>query len=114
MGDRRSSVRKIGVQFEKIYYDSRGFMFSQEEKNWFIGLLTSKRVSAKCPMCQNSNFVIADAYIRNELQENLNSVNLGGPAIPTVAIICSNCGFISQHAIGMLGLLPGAKEEKNV
>lgn len=60
-------------------------------------------------MCSNQQFTLADAYIRNELQENLRSVNLGGPSIPAAAIICNNCGFISQHALGVIGLLP--KEE---
>ena len=27
-------------------------------------------------------------------------------AIPTIAIVCNNCGYISQHALGALGLLP--------
>lgn len=29
---------------------------------------------------------------------------IGGVAIPCVALICSNCGFVRLHALGSLGL----------
>ena len=59
-------------------------------------------------MCQNDNFDLVDSYIRNDLQDDLTSVSIGGRAIPAAAIVCSNCGFISQHAIGALGLMPNS------
>jgi hypothetical protein len=31
---------------------------------------------------------------------------MASPTVPAIAIACSNCGFISQHAAGALGLLP--------
>lgn len=85
-------------------------MFTEAKKKELIDAL-DKRLKARatqlrCPMCSQPHFSIADAYIRNQLQPDLQSVNLGGPSIPTIAIICSNCGFLSQHAIGVLGLLP--------
>lgn len=88
-------------------------MFSSEEKKRYVGLLQSKHVNVHCPMCNNTNFIIADSFIRNDLQSNLKSINIGGPSIPSIAIICSQCGFISQHAIGVLGLLKNEEESKN-
>lgn len=88
-------------------------MFTSEKKAEIIAKLDErfkkKSKLLKCPMCDNSQFSIADAYFKHGLQDDLNSVSIGGPSIPSVAIICRNCGFISQHAIGILGLLP--KEE---
>lgn len=88
-------------------------MFSQEKKEQIIRVLNERfQKNGKplhCPMCAHPHFTIADAYLRNGLQEDLGAVHLGGPAIPTVAVICTNCGFVSQHAIGVLGLMP--KEE---
>jgi len=80
-------------------------MFSEEKKQKIINILNTK-IKAHCPMCGHNNFTLASSYIRNDLQDDLESVNLGGPSIPSVAIICTNCGFISNHAIGILGLLP--------
>jgi hypothetical protein len=58
-------------------------------------------------MCLNRNFVISDGYFLNSLQNNFKNINLGGESVPTIAIICSNCGFTSQHSLGILGLLEG-------
>ena len=54
---------------------------------------------------------MADGYFNNNMQTDFGSISIGGPAIPTIGIICDNCGFVSQHAIGVLGLLP--KENSN-
>jgi hypothetical protein len=35
----------------------------------------------------------------------------GGQTVPAAAIVCNRCGFLSQHALGALGLLP--KNESN-
>lgn len=89
-------------------------MLSEDKKKELIEVLT-KRLrhygkTTTCPMCGHSHFTIADAYITNVLQDDFSSVSIGGPAIPALAILCSNCGFISQHALGILGLLPSAEK----
>jgi hypothetical protein len=60
----------------------------------------------RCPMCNHTKFSIADAYVTFGLQDDLNAMSLGGPSIPAAAIVCENCGFISTHALGVLGMLP--------
>ena len=86
-----------------------------EEKKRIIDALT-ERVrkngrSFTCPMCGNNHFVLLDSYIRNDVQDDFDGVRLGGPTVPAAAIICESCGFISQHALGTLSLLPKKKEE---
>jgi len=56
-------------------------------------------------MCGHNHFTAADAYFLNMLVTDLKVVPLGGPAVPAMSLICLNCGFISQHALGILGLL---------
>jgi len=91
-------------------------MFTNEKKVELVTRLDERFKKyehvLKCPMCGHGQFTIADAYLRNDLQADLKSMSLGGPSIPSVAIICNNCGFISQHAIGILGVLP-KEDEKN-
>src|SRR4029077_9083265 len=88
-------------------------MFTDKQKNEIVSRLTERLqkygLPPKCPMCGNQNFAIADAYFLNLLQPDLKSISLGGPTIPSIAIVCTNCGLISQHALGSLDLLP--KEE---
>jgi hypothetical protein len=61
-------------------------------------------------MCGHDKFVLLTSYIRNQIVEDFTAVPLGGPSVPAVAIVCQNCGFISQHALGTLNLLPSQKE----
>ena len=83
--------------------------FTNERKGEIVKILNERfqknQHKIACPMCGHAQFTIADAYVRNDLQSDIKNVTLGGPSIPAVAIICNNCGFISQHAIGVLGLL---------
>ena len=86
--------------------------FSEDKKRDIVNRLAQKGVRSKCPMCRHGQFVLADGYFNHPVQQDLESgFTIGGPSIPTVAIICKNCGFTSQHAVGVLGLLPVQKEE---
>ena len=83
-------------------------MISKEEKQKIISELNNRINSGnlKCPMCGNNHFIIADGYFNTPMQDNLNGLEIGGPSIPSIPIICNRCGFISSHALGILGLLP--------
>lgn len=88
-------------------------MISKEDKQKIISELNNRINSGdiKCPMCGNKHFIIADGYYNSILQDNLNGIVLGGPSIPSIPIICNRCGFISSHALGILGLLPKQNDE---
>ncbi len=83
-------------------------MITQEEKQRIILELNKRFGSSgiKCPMCGNNHFIIGDGYFNSFMQDDFRSLNLGGPSIPSIPIICDRCGFISSHALGVLGLLP--------
>lgn len=83
-------------------------MITQEEKQRIILELNKRFGSSgiKCPMCGNDHFIIGDGYFNSFMQDDFRSLNLGGPSIPSIPIICDRCGFISSHALGVLGLLP--------
>jgi len=83
-------------------------MLSSHKKKEIIArldkALKSNAVQLACPMCGNQEFTIADGYTIQTLQDRVGTIQLGGPSIPCVSIICKNCGFVSQHAVGALGL----------
>lgn len=88
---------------------------SDEDKNKIISELSSHITNLRCPMCQGKNFVIADGYFNNMIQTNFSDgLVIGGPSIPTIGIVCTNCGFVSQHALGILKLMPKPKDDNNV
>jgi hypothetical protein len=82
-----------------------GDTWSEEVKKEIVARLNAKRVGSKCPMCGHSQFALGEGYLTQPVQSSLQAFAVGGAAIPTVALICTNCGFISQHALGVLGLL---------
>lgn len=81
-------------------------LLTVQKRNEIIEALKKKGAPRPCPMCGTNKWAIGDGYFSNSLQKDFSSVNLGGVGIPSIPVICSNCGFISQHAVGALGLLP--------
>lgn len=83
-------------------------MISSEEKQKIVVELNKRFNSReiKCPMCGNNHFIIGDGYFNTFMQDDIRNISLGGPSIPSIPIICDKCGFISTHALGVLGLLP--------
>ncbi len=85
-------------------------ILSESEKKEIIQKLSDRNMKTVCPMCGQNKFIIADGYFNHPMQPNLQGFIIGGPSIPSIAIVCSNCGFMSQHALGVLGLLKGNKK----
>lgn len=87
---------------------------SKDEIDKIIEELKKRGVNKVCPMCGNKHFSISPAYFVNILQLSINNISMGGKSIPSIPIICTNCGFISQHALGVLGVMPkeDSKEQK--
>lgn len=88
-------------------------MINQEQKQKIVIELGKRLPKMVCPMCSHKKFVLVEGYFNNNLQQDFDSFSIGGSSIPSIAIICENCGFVSQHALGVLGLLPKENIKKN-
>jgi ribosomal protein L37E len=86
---------------------------NEEKKKEIISALKARQVTLPCPRCGNKVFTLLDGYINTSIQSDFQSFNLGGPSIPSVATACDRCGFVSVHALGVLGLLPKDGGEQN-
>jgi len=96
---------------------------SEERKQEIITRLRERGVPKACPMCGNKQWTLADSYVKPLVQNQI-EVNRAGHVrpndgfLPLVALICNQCGFTSQHSVGMLGLLntqennAGSNEQK--
>lgn len=82
---------------------------SQEQKDKIVKALTDRGATKSCPRCGNDKFTLLDGYFNQPIQTDLKGMVLGGPSIPSAVVACNRCGFLSQHALGILGLL--SKEE---
>lgn len=73
--------------------------------------LQEKGRSYVCPICGNNNFILADGFANDMLQETIGGgLVIGGPAIPEFVVVCGHCGYVMKFSAGILGLLPGKTE----
>ncbi len=84
----------------------------QEQKQKIIKALEDHGVKLPCPRCGKNGFTLLDGYFNQTIQTQLGGIVIGGPSIPSVVVACNYCGYLSQHALGALGLLPKGEEEK--
>jgi ribosomal protein S27AE len=80
------------------------------EQKKVIAALEKAGARLPCPRCGNTQFSLLDGYINNPIQSNLSGIFIGGPSIPAVVVACTKCGYLSQHALGALNLLPKQAE----
>ena len=85
---------------------------SIEQKEKIIKALNERGAIQPCPRCGHKNFTILDGYFNQTIQTELKGMITGGPSIPSAVVVCDHCGFLSQHALGPLGLLPKKEVEK--
>lgn len=87
-------------------------MLSDEQKEKIVKALNERIGGFECPMCHKGPFTIIDGYFNIPLQSSLYSYLMGNTTVPMVAIACSNCGYVSFHALGALGLLDRATKNR--
>ena len=63
-----------------------------------------------CPRCGNNRFILADGLIAPPIQTSLSNFVLGGRTIPAATVVCTQCGYLSLHAVGVLGVLEELKK----
>lgn len=65
-----------------------------------------KRIpNLRCPMCGSERMDVESGFIHNHLTTQKLEPRLFGVSIPSIPLVCQNCGFISQHALGILSVL---------
>lgn len=84
---------------------------NQAEKDKIVSTLQEKFAKNPCPRCGNPEFALVDGYANQPIQDEIVGIVLGGKTIPTIIAVCTRCGFLSQHALGVLGLIPKSLDE---
>jgi len=77
--------------------------FPSEKEN-VTRALAERGVTLPCPRCGDNGWSVLEAYISNSLTQNTSKVIVGGSVLPTVAVICTKCGFLSEHVATVLEL----------
>ena len=74
-----------------------------------ITALESKGANLPCHRCGHTSFAVIDGFTRFHLSEDMNANVLGGHGVPTVLVVCNNCGALTAHAA--LALIKPEKEQ---
>lgn len=62
----------------------------------------------ECPMCHGTQFSVLDSHPVNPVTDDYRKPSaVIRRSIPSVAIVCVKCGFISLHAMAVMGLMYG-------
>ena len=76
-------------------------------------ILQGKGVKLPCHRCGSLRFSVIDGYAHYSIQPELSGgIVIGGPIVPVALVACENCGAITAHALGALGLLPKDEDKK--
>jgi hypothetical protein len=83
---------------------------TEEEKQRIIKTIEERGATFPCPRCGNNKLKLLDGYFNGSLQTDLTGFAPGGPAIPSAVMVCVQCGYVMQHSLEILGLLPRQNE----
>ena len=71
-----------------------------------IDELTKRGATQPCARCGGKQFTVAQDFVNLVMQQSTDSIVIGGPTIPAAVAVCTHCGAITLHALGVLGLMP--------
>lgn len=88
---------------------------NKKVKDEIVRILVEKGVNKPCSRCNHTSFSILDGFINLPLSDEVisGSIIIGGTNVPCAIVACNNCGHLSYHAIGALGMLDESKEDKS-
>jgi hypothetical protein len=88
---------------------------NDDEKQKITEALKKRGAKKPCPRCKNRNFVLIDGYFNQPIQQSIpvsiTDITNQGPFISSIVVVCTRCGYLSQHALSVLGLLPAEEAQ---
>ena len=89
---------------------------SEEQKQTIIKKIKERsqingRSPLTCSVCGKREFsLVGEGFANQPLQQNTSGgLVIGGPSLPSVVLICRNCGNTLYFNLGVLGELNGGK-----
>lgn len=84
---------------------------NDKEKKEIISALEKKGATYPCPACNKKEFTLLNGYFHDTIEEGVSSYgDFYNAFIPSIVMICNNCGYIRNHAVGSLEINVFEKE----
>jgi hypothetical protein len=78
---------------------------TEEERQRIANALTARGATLPCGRCGRPSFSVLEDLVKLPLQPATGPMLLGGRHVPAAVVVCTNCGNVSLHALGTLGLM---------
>lgn len=90
-------------------------MMTEEKKRQIASTLAKRTGIIACPICHQSKYTLLDGYFVDVIQDKYQGMQLGGRLLPSVMLVCNNCGHLESFSLGALGLMESEdkKEGRN-
>ena len=85
-------------------------MMTEEKKRQIANALTMRVGNIVCPICHQTKYTLLDGYFVDVIQDKYQGMQLGGRLLPSVMLVCNQCGHLENFSLGVLGLMES--EEK--
>jgi hypothetical protein len=88
---------------------------NDDQMREIIEILHKRKSRQPCPRCRNKDFTLIDGYFNQPIQKSVpvsvTDIINEGPFISSIVVVCTRCGYLSQHALSVLGLLPAEEAQ---
>jgi hypothetical protein len=84
---------------------------TEEERARISAALRARGALKRCPQCDGDKWG-GPSYSFTPMESEPDKRGFLGPYTGTVTVLCFNCGFVSEHALHILGLLPDREPKK--
>lgn len=78
---------------------------TEEKKRQIANALSIRTGNFVCPICHQSRYTLLDGYFVDVIQDKYQGMQLGGRLLPSVMLVCNNCGHLESFSLGVLGLM---------
>lgn len=79
-------------------------MLTDSDKRKILGKLVEHMGHYQCPICHGESFTIVDGFLASSLHSTMLEMQGCDSFLPSVALVCTSCGFTSLHNAKVLGL----------
>ena len=80
-------------------------MMTEEKKRQIASALARRAGNIVCPICHQSKYTFLDGYFVGVIQDKYQGMQLGGRLLPSIMLVCNNCGHLESFSLGVLGLM---------
>jgi len=80
-------------------------------KDKIIEQLNARNAIMPCSRCGSNSFAVLNQYSKIFIDEKFDgNLKIGTPTVPVALVVCTNCGAVTMHALGALGLLDNKED----